>query len=1590
MPANLDYALYFNILFFGMIGLGFLGGYFRGFKKTLWKLITLVIFYGIFFLTIDAVVTALWTLDISFAMTYLTGVLPNATSYTNLGEVTFAFVENFAGDQLGDTLSNDVFISLVTGLTMFVLKIIYAIIYFTIGRILYKIITYFFYVLFLSSSGKIVLMDYKGEERRLKGRQIRAYKKEEKKYYKNMKKEVRKMSRRDKKAHKKEQRILAANQKKFAKKQKRKEKKPLLGALAGTAKGAVTAFVGLIMLGGLLNITESFLILLPSNQNNTTVALEPVESTGPVFLSHRQETSSTALKPVLFNRDNALVDLDPAMQDNLDMVRDLVNGYNDNLFVEYAYQITIEDENYASSVPLNLYLFDSVLSFQFDGNTVMLRNELDVVADTAGVFLNSDFTTSNDISDITGAEVEQLFINMSNSDFITSLLPLALEVGSDYFDVPLDMPTEDLYAIDWQAELQQLGAVVATGFDLVNTAGLLDGDVDLTTVTLEGEDVRDLFDELAESELVTLGAYVALEPFLEQAGGTMSAVITVPEGMEWDNEIRAFGEVAEAVLDTGITVGELQGADPSVLIGALSEMDFTILLNSDIVSYALKNIFDGTAGIEGLDLIVVPDDIEWFDEYDDEGNLITAGELRNILAAVNEITTVAADFDFNNLSLNVIADFENDTIDALFNSEVLVATISDYLLNMDLGTTPLLIPDSVLDVNNYLLSSELKAIASSAKVLVTDLACDEGDTACEDTGFDISKAFSLSETAIDTLTTSDILAATIGNLILDQGGTILTVPTSALSTISVDSINQDVVSKAEIKKLFQAVGVLGFDDLENMAFDASIINNLGEENDVTTLDTTKSSTLFGSKLVHATLSQMLFDQASGAGAVLNVPYFSEDSDLVREYNATDDLEYVANSELDNLLQGLLTLNITDFANVDSLDISSVIADADTLLDSSILQATISKQIYDLGDATISVPHLDANGDPIRISVGDQVEGTDTEYIKREELVAVLDSLELLGLTDIGTFDGTVGIDTVGDNLTDLLASATLHATISKQLVDLGDSTLTIPDQDVDEVDVIITVGTGVTETTYVSKAEIEAMFDALEVLGITDVTSFTGGIDLTNIYVPANQDILLSSASMHATITKQMVDLGPAALTIPDQDIDENPMNVTVAGTYYIVKDEIKALISSLEVLGIDDVTTFDGTFDFNVLATELNQDTLLSSASIHATITDKLLNLGSSVLIVPNYDQNGETPGNEIRKTVSGTEFVVKAEIKALINAFTEMGYTDLDNFGGALDSSEFFANKTVLLTSSSIQATLSDKMLNGTSGALIVPDTNVNNAAVIRIVQTDVTYIDKTEIEYLIDGLDALGLTDFTSMSFDPTTIFSADFSVVLQSASLQATISDNVLAGASDETTPVGTTTLIIPTYFRENITVGGDALTYDHVEKVELQDLLEALDALGLSDFGGSIGADIITGMTETELDTMFESGSVHTTVDNMLRGNGGLIFPELSEEDALYKANIITEVEIRKFITAVTTLGQTNFATATFNVATLQGLSTGDRDTVADAMITRATLHTTVETAGNNVLIYPAGLTVADYEEQGATPFLIKSTFLAIVDAIPSP
>jgi hypothetical protein len=1087
MPNDLNYSLYFNLLFVLIIGSGILFGYIKGYKKTAYWFFVMLAYYVFFFLTLNWATKQFFEMRLPLLGQGLELFMPELENVRSLKDAIPIILETYLRDSIGEAVSNEEFIAFVSGVSLFVVKIIYAIIYFTIFKWIYKLI---FFIIRVS----------------------------------------------------------------FVKVDKEEPKRRELGMAFGFMRSVLSVFVMIIILGGVMSTQEQILKLISEEE----VELET------------------------------------------DSYQKMVDDYNHNLVVRLSNKIQVKDQDTNAKVPLNLYLFDSVFSFEYREEQVALRRDLAIAVEISLIYQNSEYYQTEDLSDLKGDEIRSIFNYLSQSDLLPAIMPLSIEMASEHYETDLNVSKEDLYEIDWRKEINQIGEVTAVTFDFLNAAGALEKDANLDTVTLNGEDVKGVFDSLSESELATLSAYVALEPVLKEVGGNAQAIITVPEDVVFEEEFKAFGLIANEVLKSEITLGDMKSGEPSTIVSIISEVDFTVMLESKIVSHALVNIFSGQAEVDEFDVLEVPEGIVWFDEVDDNDHIVNEGELRKILVALNTITPIANNLDLESLDLKIISEFTDEDITVLYESRVLSATISTLLLDMDLGDTPLVVSDNAYD-EAYIKQTELKALTLSAKLLYTRLSCDAGGT-CEAGDFNPSKVFQLTESEIDELLDSMIIAHTMGDLINDKAGEELIIPSTVMATIQVEAVDKQVITKDEIKALFLAGSTLALDDIENIDLNASIIQELAQEEHEDVLDDAKANRIFNSVIIHATLSDVLLDLTSDD---LVIPNQSIQLEEVR-YTDTDQIQYVSVDELKAVLQATLVLDIDEFDEMTSIKLAKIIDHFNTLIDSAIIHATISNQVLDLEDNVLIVPIYTQDGalEENRI----QVEVDTTTYIVAGEIEKLVNALKLMEYEDLNNFGTTIDSQKFFDSREQLLESASIQATISNKLLTETNGKLIVPDAVFGTAEPI---RIQMTDITYVEIGEIKHILDALENLNLKQFNTME--FEATNV-LDADINLLLHSYSIQATISDLILEHaldetapnGTQQLIVPSTL--REAITVAEANALQIEKIELNYLLHSLKQLEVSDFSGDMNTSKSKITSmTDPELDTLLNSGSIHIT-TDNMI----------------------------------------------------------------------------------------------------------------------------------------------------------------------------------------------------------------------------------------------------------------------------------------------------------------------------------------------------------------------------------------------
>ncbi len=729
-----------NLVLYIILGLGVLIGFLRGMKKTLFTFVTMLIFYIVFFLSINQAAQALWTAQLPWLSNLLSGVFPSVGTFTSFQEKLPEILQSFMGSSVDVESLNPEVLVLANGIGIFTMKIIYSVLYFTVILLVYKLICLIIRALI------------------------------------------------------------------FGKDKDHSSKNRGFGALFGLANGVLNVFVTLVLLGGMMSVVESM----------TTFSV-PSDTTPLSFDFNRSQLNELSYSvlsqpiPLAASTDS---------QATMDALQAMVDDYNNNLIVKAASAITVTVTGTEEKIPLHLSLFDRVLSFDYNEQTISFRYELSVFSQALTIVMESDYATTQNLSSITGDEIRDAFAVLSNSKLLISLLPLSIEVASDYYDKTLPISTNDLYAMDFQEELTNLGSIAGTLFDIMSSTGLISEEGTGTLVEVDGDMIRNVFTDISDSSLMLLVTESILVPMLEESEGGLSNILVATPDLDWSQEYIAIGNVFGAMVDAGVSISDLSDADPTVLLNAASTIDLTLLMDSQILTNLLINALTSTDN-EMFSMLVVPDGIVWEDTLDGFGNITENGELRNLLMAINSLNladlTNPAAFDITPQNI-----FDAD-MDIVLSSSIFQATISQLILNNadsdQSGSSLFVIPDffrETIIVNSMseeqINKAELISLFASLEVLgITEF----------DSGVDASSITSMDDADLTILLASGSMQVTIDKILKDNS--FITIPDEATTTLF--GMN-NITTVNEIKAFIKAVSTMSSGDISNIQFSLSSIEAL--------------------------------------------------------------------------------------------------------------------------------------------------------------------------------------------------------------------------------------------------------------------------------------------------------------------------------------------------------------------------------------------------------------------------------------------------------------------------------------------------------------------------------------------------------------------------------------------------------------------------------------------------------------------------------------------------------------------------------------------------------------------------------------------
>ena len=610
-------------------------------------------------------------------------------------------------------------------------------------------------------------------------------------------------------------------------------------------------------------------------------------------------------------------------------------------------------------------------------------------------------------------------------------------------------------------------------------------------------------------------------------------------------------------------------------------------------------------------------------------------------------------------------------------------------------------------------------------------------------------------------------------------------------------------------------------------------------------------------------------------------------------------------------------NFDDPDNI--LDINAILdltdAKLDELTNSIVLKDSISNQIIDLGNEEIivvSIPQFDNRWND---EIPNFIKGIKT--IVGEEVD--LDNLNIDVNNIKNLTDGTV--DPSDDEIGVMLSSLIISDTIIDKIIDLGETSGTLV--------VNLSVNDPRWYDTETEDGEIRKLIKALKVLiGEEEDINNPSSIDVNTIKTlsdgsidPNDDEIgtMLSSLIISDTIIDKIIGLGDTGGSLV--------VNLTATDARWYDTEtedgEIRRLIKTLKLLigetgDLNDPSVID--IDEIISLDETAMNTLVTSIIIVDTAVNSIEDLTSStgslnnILIVPDDLTNEDYYG-------------INGELKRFLTAVkTIRGAGTLENTTFNVD--KFLGeDQETLLNSRIIEASAISYILS--SDKLLIPDSVTpyyylsNEDIVWERTYSGETLEDIGELRRFLSGVKTLvGVNTFADLAFDMNTMLAIDFTDVVKSRVLEATITDMVT-----ELIETGPLNGLIKQpsnnyqwYYHEtsnDVNVGlirrgefelTNSPTYQYSDLLGFLNAIQQMDSVGLNF--NSVDMNTIAAINSTDLATAFwdysriTRGSVATILNYVLKDVNHPLKPTFTDSQFSDKQDVIDGLDIFKYFVSL--------------------------------------------------------------------------------------
>ncbi|HHX01025.1 MAG TPA: hypothetical protein GX740_06975, partial [Acholeplasmataceae bacterium] len=546
---------------------------------------------------------------------------------------------------------------------------------------------------------------------------------------------------------------------------------------------------------------------------------------------------------------------------------------------------------------------------------------------------------------ITGENKDTILASQIMTETIISHIE---ELASDNDVISLhpdfDRESNDYVEGTWEAELPNL-------IDAIEIFVGEDGDLNNLDID------SDLFLSLTDDEIETVTKSKILShsmvTFIEDESANENSFISLPDDLnpnhpDYDNDLW-YGEDGElvktlkALRGLGLTNFE-DDIDLTVLFDeAKADVEDEVILASRVIEATIINKIETEAETGGsLDgMLIIPNDVVWEIQYDNDDNLVDKGELRKLLVAIDVLIGDDENTKFEDVEFKVENIFntpEDPTRqDRLLASRIVEESIINKInTEMDAGGSlegKLVKPDGFQESDWYGEDGELRRFLNAIEVLL------DGDD-FENAEFKVEKFFD--DDSQDILLASRLVEASVVN-------TIETEIDDPMSPLYGNLVRPDGFTKqdwygedGELRLFLNSIELLlgPGENFTDAKFDVDTILGSDQEE------------ILESRVVEASVIKFVKESDKLVIPDNNNPtfyYFDSNYEAIvweRTFDENDNL--VDEGELRRFLAGVNTLlGGNSFASFNFTMDEMLSADFSTVLDSRVLEATIAQTVSEL-------------------------------------------------------------------------------------------------------------------------------------------------------------------------------------------------------------------------------------------------------------------------------------------------------------------------------------------------------------------------------------------------------------------------------------------------------------------------------------------------------------------------------------------------------------------------------------------------------------------------------------------------------------------